>query len=184
MEGLDEIAIGHDRTGFCLGTAQQLDSAANALINRLAMNANATNTCRQTHVLMARNNRGTNGIGYLTQATGEVIGGNIGHDGHKLVAAVAHKFVSRTNTAAYGCRHGTERKVAGMTATRIVEDPKIVKVDHRNAGLHAGATELFLVISAIAHTRQYVGVDKVLFCSLLFIDRTHHQQDTRLTLDL
>ena len=30
----------------------------------------------------------------------------------------------------------------------------------------------------------HVGVDKVLFCSLLFIDRTHHQQDTRLTLDL
>ena len=44
-------------------------------IDRLAMNANATNTCRQAHVLMARNNRGTNSIGYLTQATGEVIGG-------------------------------------------------------------------------------------------------------------
>ena len=71
-----------------------------------------------------------------------------------------------------------------MTATRIVEDPKIIKVDHRNAGIHAGVAELFLVISAIAHTRQHVGVDKVLFCSFLFIDRTHHQQDTRLTLDL
>lgn len=38
----------------------------------------ATNTCRQAHVLMARNNRGMNGIGHLVQATGEVIGGNIG----------------------------------------------------------------------------------------------------------
>ena len=148
------------------------------------MNANATNTCRQAHVLMARNNRGMNGIGYLTQTTGKVIGGNIGHDSYKLVAAIAHKFVSRTNTAAYGCCHSTERKVAGMAATRIVEDPKIIKVDHRNAGLHAGATELFLVISTIAHARQHVGVDKVLFCSLLPIDRTHHQQDMRLALDL
>ena len=124
---------------------------------------------------MARNNRGMNGIGYLMQATGKVIGGNIGHDDHKLIAAIAHKLASRTNPAAYGCRHGTERKVSGMTATRIVEDPKIIKVDHRNAGIHAGATELFLVISAIAHARQHVGVDKVLFCSLLLIDRTHHQ---------
>ncbi len=73
---------------------------------------------------MARNNRGMNGIGYLMQATGEVIGGNIGHDNHKLVAAIAHKLVSRTNSAAYGCRHSAERKVAGMTATRIVEGPK------------------------------------------------------------
>ena len=71
-----------------------------------------------------------------------------------------------------------------MTATRIVEDPKIIKVDHRNAGIHAGATELFLVISAIAHTRQHIGVDEVLFCSLLLIDRTHHQQDVRLALNL
>ena len=71
-----------------------------------------------------------------------------------------------------------------MTATRIVEDPKIIKVDHRNAGIHAGATELFLVISAIAHTRQHVGVDEVPFCSLLLIDRAHHQQDVRLALDL
>ena len=133
---------------------------------------------------MARNNRGMNGIGHLVQATGEVIGGNIGHDDHKLVAAIAYELVSRTNSAAYGCRHSTERKVAGMTATRIVEDPKIIKVDHRNAGIHAGATELFLVISAIAHTRQHVGVDEVLFCSLLLIDRTHHQQDVRLALDL
>ena len=148
------------------------------------MNANATNTCRQAHVLMARNKRGTNGIGYLTQATGEVIGGNIGHDGHKLVAAIAYELVSRTNSAAYGRRHSTERKVAGMTTTRIVEDPKIIKVDHCNASLHAGATELFLVISAIAHTRQHVGVDKVLFCGLLLINRTHHQQDVRLALDL
>ena len=31
---------------------------------------------------MVRNNRGMNGFGYLMQATGEVIGGNIGHDGH------------------------------------------------------------------------------------------------------
>ena len=148
------------------------------------MNANATNTCRQARVLIARNNRGMNGIGYLTQATGEVIGGDIGHDSHKLVAAIAHKFVSRTNSAAYGCRHSTECKIAGMMATHIVEDPKIIKVDHRNAGIHAGATELFLVISTIAHTRQHVGVDKVLFCSLLPIDRTHHQQDMRLALDL
>ena len=148
------------------------------------MNANATNTCRQAHVLMARNNRGTNGIGHLMQATGEVIGGNIGHDDHKLVAAIAHKLVSRTNSAAYGCRHSTERKVAGMTATRIVEDPKIIKVDHRNAGIHTGASELFLVIPAIVYTRQHVGVDKVLFCSLLLIDRTHHQQDMRLAFDL
>ena len=125
-----------------------------------------------------------NGFGYLMQATGEVIGGNIGHDDHKLVAAIAHKLVSRTNSAAYGCRHSTERKVAGMTATRIVEDPKIIKVDHRNAGIHTGASELFLVIPAIVHTRQHVGVDKVLFCSLLLIDRTHHQQDMRLALDL
>ena len=71
-----------------------------------------------------------------------------------------------------------------MTATRIVEDLKIIKVNHRNAGLHAGATELFLVISAIVHIRQHVGVDKVLFCSLLLINRTHHQQDVRLALDL
>ena len=133
---------------------------------------------------MARNNRGTNGIGHLMQATGEVIGENIGHDNHKLVAAIAHKLVSRTDSAAHGCRHGTERKVAGMTATRIVEDPKIIKVDHRNAGVHAGATELFLVISAIVHARQHIGVDKVLFCGLLPIDRTHHQQDMRLALDL
>ena len=148
------------------------------------MNANATNTCRQAHVLMARNNRGMNGIGHLMQATGEVIGGNIGHDNHKLVAAIAHKLVSRTNSAAYGCRHSTERKVAGMTATRIVEGPKIINVDHRNAGIHAGAAKLFLVISAIAHARQHVGVDKVLFCGLLLINRTHHQQDVRLALDL
>ena len=133
---------------------------------------------------MARNNRGTNGIGYLTQATSEVVGGNIRHDGHKLVAAIAHKLVSRTNSAAYGRRHSTKCKVAGMMATRIVEDLKIIKVDHRHAGLHAGATELFFVISAIANTRQHVGVDKVLFCSLLLIDRTHHQQDVRLALDL
>ncbi len=133
---------------------------------------------------MARNNRGTNGIGYLMQTTGKVIGGNIGHDDHKLVAAIAHKLVSRTNSTAYGCRHSTERKVAGMTATRIVEDPKIIKVDHRNAGLHARATELYLVISTIVHARQHVGVDKVLFCSLLLINRTHHQQDVRLALDL
>ncbi len=133
---------------------------------------------------MARNNRGMNGIGYLMQTTGEVIGGNIGHDDHKLVAAIAHKLVSRTNSAAYGRRHSTERKVTGMTATRIVEDLKIIKVNHRNAGLHAGATELFLVISAIVHIRQHVGVDKVLFCSLLLINRTHHQQDVRLALDL
>ena len=125
-----------------------------------------------------------NGIGYLMQAAGEVIGGNIGHDGHKLVAAIAHKLVSRTNSAAYGCRHSTECKVASMMATRIVEDPKIIKVDYRNAGLHARATELFLVISAIARTRQHVGVDKVLFCGLLPINRTHHQQDVRLALDL
>ena len=71
-----------------------------------------------------------------------------------------------------------------MTATCIVEDPKIIKVDHRNAGVHAGATELFLVISAIVHARQHVGVDKVLFCGLLPIDRTYHQQDVRLALDL
>ena len=71
-----------------------------------------------------------------------------------------------------------------MTTTRIVEDPKIIKVDHRHAGLHTGATKLFLVIPAIVHTRQHVGVDKVLFCSLLLIDRTHHQQDVRLALDL
>ena len=71
-----------------------------------------------------------------------------------------------------------------MAATRIVEDPKIIKVDHRNAGIHAGATELFLVISAIEHTRQHVGVDKLLFRGLLLIDRTHHQQDVRLALDL
>ena len=133
---------------------------------------------------MARNNRGMNGFGYLMQATDEVIGGNIGHDDHKLVAAIAHKLVSRTNSAAYGCRHSTECKVAGMTATRIVEGPKIIKVDHRNAGIHAGASELFLVISAIVHARQHVGIDKVLFCSLLLIDRTHHQQDVRLALDL
>ena len=148
------------------------------------MNANTTNTCRQANTLMARNNRGMNGIGHLMQATGEVIGGNIGHDNHKLVAAIAHKLVSRTDSAAHGCRHSTERKVAGMTATCIVEDPKIIKVDHRNAGIHADASELFLVISAIAHTRQHVGVDKVLFCGLLLIDRTHHQQDMRLALDL
>ena len=71
-----------------------------------------------------------------------------------------------------------------MAATRIVEDPKIIKVDHRHAGLHAGATKLFFVISAIAYTRQHVGVDKVLFCGLLLIDRTYHQQDVRLALDL
>ena len=133
---------------------------------------------------MARNNRGMNGIGHLMQATGEVIGGNIGHDNHKLVAAIAHKLVSRTNSAAYGCRHSTERKVASMTATRIVEGPKIINVDHRNAGIHAGAAKLFLVISAIAHARQHVGVDKVLFRGLLLINRTHHQQDVRLALDL
>ena len=148
------------------------------------MNTNATNTCRQAHVLMARNNRGMNGIGHLMQATGEVIGRNIGHDDHKLVAVIAYELISRTNSAAYGCRHSTERKVAGMTATRIVEDLKIIKVDHRHASLHASATELFFVISAIAHARQHIGVDKVLFCSLLFIDRTHHQQDARLALDL
>ena len=133
---------------------------------------------------MARNNRGMNGIGYVTQTTGEVIGGDIGHDGHKLIATIADKLVSRTNTAAYGHRHSTERKVAGMTATGIVEDPKIIKVDHGHTGLHAGAAKLFLVITAIAHTRQHVGVDKVLFCGLLFINRTHHQQDVRLALDL
>ena len=71
-----------------------------------------------------------------------------------------------------------------MAAIRIVEGPKIIKVDHGHAGLHTGATKLFLVISAIAHARQHVGVDKVLFCGLLFINRTHHQQDVRLALDL
>ena len=147
------------------------------------MNANATNTGRQAHVLMARNNRGMNSVGYLAQATGEVIGGNIGHNGYKRIAAIAHKFVSRTNAAAYGCRHSTERKVAGMAATRIVENLKIIKVDHRHASLHAGATKLFLVISPIAHTRQHVGVHRVLFCGLLLINRTYHQQDVRLALD-
>ena len=147
------------------------------------MNANAANACRQANALMSRNNRGMNGIGYLTQATGKVIRGNIGHDGHKLIAAKTHKLVSRTNTAAYGRRHGTKRKVAGMAAIRIVEGPKIIKVDHGHAGLHTGATKLFLVISAIAHTRQHVGVDKVLFCGLLLINRTHHQQNVRLALN-
>ena len=70
-----------------------------------------------------------------------------------------------------------------MAAIRIVEGPKIIKVDHGHAGLHTGATKLFLVISAIAHARQHVGVDKVLFCGLLFINRTHHQQNVRLALN-
>ena len=183
MEGLDCIGVSHDRTGLCLGTAQQLDRAANALIDRLTIDANTAHACRKADVLMTRNNRGADGIGYMTQATGKVIGGDIGHDGHKLVAAKAHKFVSRTNAAANGCRHSAEREIAGMTATGIVEDPKIIKVDHRNAGVHAGAAKLFLVISAIMHARQHIGVDKVLFCGLLFIDRAHHQQDVRLAFD-
>ena len=33
------------------------------------------------------------------------------------------------------------------------------------------------------HARQHIGVDKVLFCGLLFIDRAHHQQNVRLALD-
>ena len=106
------------------------------------------------------------------------------HTIYAKVPGIFKSIFTLPDSAAYGCRHSTERKVAGMTATRIVEDPKIIKVDHRNAGIHAGATELFLVISAIAHIRQHVGVDKVLFCGLLLIDRTHHQQDVRLALDL
>ena len=51
-------------------------------------------------------------------------------------------------------------------------------------GLHAGAAKLFLIISAIAHARQHVCVDKVLLCGLLSINRTHHQQDVRIALDL
>ena len=70
-----------------------------------------------------------------------------------------------------------------MTTARIVEGPKIIEVDHRNASVHARAVKLFLVISAITHARQHIGVDRVLFCSLSFIDRTHHQQHVRLTLD-
>ena len=132
---------------------------------------------------MARDDRGMNGIGYMAQATRKVIGGDIGHDGHELVAAKAHKLVSRANAAANGRRHSTERKVAGMTTAGIVEDPKIIEVDHRHASVHAGTTKLFLVISAIMHARQHIGVDKVLFCGLLFIDRAHHQQNVRLALD-
>lgn len=70
-----------------------------------------------------------------------------------------------------------------MTTTGIVEDPKIIEVNHRNAGVHAGATKLLLVIAAITNARQHIGVDKVLFCDLLFIDRAHHQQNVRLALD-
>ena len=183
MESRDCVVVGHDRTGLCLGVAQKLNRAAYALIDRLAVNANAAHTRRQADVLMARDDRGMNGIGYMAQATRKVIGGDIGHDGHELVAAKAHKLVSRANAAANGCRHSAEREIAGMTATGIVEDPKIIKVDHRNASVHAGAAKLFLVISAIMHARQHIGVDKVLFCGLLFIDRTHHQQNVRLALD-
>ena len=183
MEGLDCIGIRHDRTGLCLGMAQQLDRAAHALVDRIAIDVNTAHACRKAYMLVAGDNRGVDGIGYMTQATRKVIGGDIGHDGHELVAAKAHKLVSRTNAAANGCRHSAEREIASMTATGIVEDPKIIKVNHRNAGVHTGAAKLFLVIAAIMHARQHIGVDKVLFCGLLFIDRAHHQQNVRLALD-
>ena len=94
MEGLDCVGVSHDRTGLCLGMAQKLDGTVYALFDRLAVNVDTTHACRQAHVLMPWDNRGVNGIGYMAQATREVIGGDIGHDGHELVAAKAHKLVS------------------------------------------------------------------------------------------
>ena len=80
LEGLDCIGVSHDRTGLCLGMAQQLDRAAYALVDRLAIDVNTAHACRKAYMLVAGDNRGVNGIGYMAQATRKVIGGDIGHD--------------------------------------------------------------------------------------------------------
>ena len=111
----------------------------------------------------------------MAQAAGKIIGGNIGHDDHKLVAIIAHKQIGRVNVIAYNGRDDAKHQIADTMAISVVDHLKIIEVNDRHATGYMVRAESFIKVATIANARHHIGVGRLLICHLLLIDRACHK---------
>ena len=154
------VVLGHDHVFVVLGLVHQLVGAGDCLLHGLAgLRYHAADAGGQLQTGIPRHAGGVQMLPDAVQLGQERRALNARQHQQELVAAVADEHVRFADAGAHHVNAGAQRRVAGLMAVGVVDQFKVVQVEHGHTGGVGLVLERVLKVEAVVAVGQCIVVE-------------------------